>query len=174
NYINYNSRATMPSTLLVPGIRFNDYVFSEPLSLAAWRPPKCAGVFVVLAKDPNWSPKPFQPLYFGEFGNNASQVEAQDWTTAGGAASLLIATLVLPYSTTAQRWSIQNELVWAYNPAWQTSGARTTTRELVRKIDELEMRQREQNSQILLLLTHISKLFEPQPVGPRRPIGFLP
>jgi hypothetical protein len=41
-------------------------------------------------------------------------------------------------------------------------------------VDELEARQQEQSQQILSLLAHLGKLFGPQPVGPRKPIGFLP
>jgi hypothetical protein len=41
-------------------------------------------------------------------------------------------------------------------------------------LDDLETRQHEQNAQILALLSHMARLFEPQPVGPRRPIGFRP
>jgi len=46
--------------------------------------------------------------------------------------------------------------------------------DLARKIDELEQRHAEQNTQFQLLITNINRLFEPQPVPPRRPIGFLP
>jgi hypothetical protein len=153
--------------LLAAGIRFNDYVFSEPVRLAEWRPPKCAGFFVILARDPNWSPKPFQPLYFGEFGNNSRETFPADGT-------LYAAALLLPYSTTGQRWSLRNELVWAYNPTCQSGGDRMSVRELARRVDEMEVRQQEHDSQLLLLLTNLNKMFEPQTVGPRRPIGFLP
>jgi len=166
----------MRPCFVAPGIRFNDYLFSDPVRLADWRPPKCAGVFVILGKDSAWSPKPFQPLYFGEFGNNAREAfVAQDWLPANASMdTLFAATLLLPYSTTSQRWSIRNELVWAYNPICQSGGDRTSVRELARKVDEIELRQQEHNTQLLLLLTNLNKLFEPQPVGPRRPIGFQP
>ena len=153
--------------MLAGGIRFNDYVFSEPVTIAEWRPPKCAGILVILAKDPHWSPKPFQPLYFGEFGNNSPQTLPND-------GSLFVAVLPLPYSTTGQRWSIRNELVWAYNPVCQHGGDRVSVRELAHRLDEIEIRQQEQNSQLMLLLTNLNKIFEPQTVGPRRPIGFQP
>ena len=38
----------------------------------------------------------------------------------------------------------------------------------------IDTRQQEQSQQILSLLTHLAKLFGPQPVGPSKPIGFLP
>jgi hypothetical protein len=82
----------------------------------------------------------------------------------------------MPYSTKAQRRSLCHELIAAYNPACQTNATFVSASELARKVDELEIRQQEQNDRILSLLAHIGKMFEPAPVvaGPRRPIGFLP
>src|SRR5262249_6312860 len=88
--------------------------------------------------------------------------------------ALYAAALMLPYSTTGQRWSIRDELVSAYNPACQSGTDRSSIRELARRIDAVEFRQQEQSSQVLLLLTNLNKMFAPQPVDPRRPIGFLP
>ena len=59
------------------------------------------------------------------------------------------------------------ELIGTYRPA-------ASVTELARKVDELEEKQQEQNQQILSLLSHLAKVFEPQAVSPRRPIGFLP
>jgi len=97
------------------GIRFNDCVFSEPVSLRDWAPPSCAGVVVVLAHDPAWSPRPFRPLYFGEFGN--------DTHITPGTAPYLVAVLPMPYSTTRQRQTLCDELIGAYNPILQSSGS---------------------------------------------------
>ena len=158
-----------------PGIRFNDCVFTEPTQLAEWTPPGCAGLFVILSKDPRWSPKPFQPLYFGEFGNNEpNTLMSNGWIpSAGRMDALFVATLALPFSTLAQRCALRNELVEAYNPTSQAEGARTSTRELARKLDAIEVRQQEQNTQMIALLHQLNRIFEPQPVPPRRPIGFL-
>jgi hypothetical protein len=160
---------------LAPGIRFDDCVFTEPAPLAQWTPPKCAGLFVILSKDIHWGPKPFQPLYFGEFGNNDQQSPALNcWLPSGGRVdALFVSTLALPFSTTTQRYALRNELVEAYNPIFQAEGARTSTRELARKLDAIEVRQHEQNTQIIALLHQLNRLFEPQPVPPRRPIGFV-
>ena len=97
------------------GIRFNDCVFTEPVNLGDWKPPSCAGLLVVLAHDPAWSPRPFRPLYFGEFGN--------DTHIAPGTAPYLISVVPMPYSTTRQRQNLCGELVSAYNPILQTSGS---------------------------------------------------
>jgi len=156
-----------------PGIRFNDCGFTEPTCLAEWSPPRCAGLFVVLAKDINWSPKPFQPLYFGEFGNNEQTSMFSGWLPPGRVDTLYVATLALPFSTSAQRCALRNELVEAYNPISQAEGTRTSTRELARKLDTIEVRQHQQNEQIIALLSQLNRIFEPQNVPPRRPIGFL-
>ena len=157
-----------------PGIRFNDCMFSEPVPLSHLAAPKCAGLFAVLAHDASWAPRPFQPLCFGEFGNNArGPLAADSIRLPGNAGPLFIAVLPMPFSTIAQRSELRNQLAWAYNPAYQAS-AMPPQNELARKLDELERRHEEQTTQFRLLLTSINRLFEPQPVPPRRPIGFLP
>ena len=160
----------MLSNLMPPGVRFNDCLFSEPAPLPTWRQPGCAGIIAVLARNPQWSPKPLQPLYFGEFGNDA--VPRTSWPANAG-RDLLVSVLPMPYSTTAQRRALCDELIAAHNPAWQANGTMVSAPALARKVDELEARQLEQSQQILALLTHLGKLFEPAQGGPRKPIGFL-
>jgi len=161
----------MLSNLMPPGVRFNDCLFSEPAPLPTWRQPGCAGIIAVLARNPQWSPKPLQPLYFGEFGNDA--VPRTSWPANAG-RDLLVSVLPMPYSTTAQRRALCDELIAAHNPAWQANGTMVSAPALARKVDELQARQLEQSQQILALLTHLGKLFEPAQGGPRKPIGFLP
>jgi len=162
----------MPCYSVPPGVRFNDCVFSEPVQIAAWRPPACAGILAVLTRNPQWAPKPLQALYFGEFGNDAGN--GANLPAIARRDDLLVSVLPLPYSTAAQRHALCNELIAAYNPACQANGTMVSSpTELARKVDELEARQQEQSQQILSLLAHLGKLFGPQPVGPRKPIGFL-
>src|SRR5215468_3832940 len=101
------------------GIRFNDCFFTEPVPFANWTPPRCASLYVILIADSNWAPLPFQPLYFGEFGNNTSLAAVQKEVTglvpAPRREALFVAVLPLPFSTTSQRWMLRNELIWAYN-----------------------------------------------------------
>jgi hypothetical protein len=165
----------MPHFWVTPGIRFNDCVFMEPAPHVQWTPPLCGGLFVILAKDVHWGPKPFRPLYFGEFGNNEQHTLNLDgWVRpTGSVEELFVATLALPFSTTAQRCALRNELVEAYNPIYQSEGARTSPRELARKLDAIEVRQHEQNTQIIALLHQLNRILQPQAVPPRRPIGFL-
>jgi hypothetical protein len=96
-------------------------------------------------RDPNWAPKPFRPLCFNEFGNNAPP---SAWTDnygdvlrAAQGKELLVSVCPIPFSTTAQRRAVRDELIWAYNPICQTSQAQP--------------------------------LREPAK-APRRPIGFMP
>jgi hypothetical protein len=165
----------MPCYLAPPGVRFNDYLFTEPEPLASWRPPGCAGIVAILSRNPQWAPKPLQPLYFGEFGNNAANgVMIARAPENARLEELLVAVLPMPFSTVAQRRSLCRELIAAYNPAMQATGSIASTALLAERVEQLEDRQQEQNQQILSLLSYIGKLFEPQPVAPRRPIGFLP
>src|SRR5690242_12491193 len=99
----------MDSRFVSPGIRFNDCFFSEPIPLTLWAAPKYAGLCVILAGDPNWAPKPLQPLFFGEFGNNTQEMRLPK--VDGG---VFVAVLPLPFSTMAQRWALRQELIRAY------------------------------------------------------------
>jgi hypothetical protein len=142
---------------LVPGIRFNDYLFTDPVPLSGFRSPKFPGLLAILTRNPQWGPKPLQALYFGELGSIPATARHDD---------LLVAVLPMPYSNATQRRALCRELISAYSPM--------PTAELTRKVEELEARQQEQSQQILSLLTYIGKLFEPLPVGPRKPLGFMP
>jgi hypothetical protein len=157
------------------GIRFNDCFFGEPVPFANWTPPGCASLYAILVTDPNWAPRPFQPLYFGEFGNNTSLTAAQREITnlvpAPRRETLFIAVLPLPFSTTGQRWLVRNELIWAYNPPCQVERAHSQPAELVAKLEELERRHQEQAAELRLLFAR--GFLSPKP-QPRRRIGFLP
>src|SRR5712691_8901307 len=109
----------MNTYLLAAGIRFNEYLFSEPTRLVEWVPPKCAGICAILARDPNWAPKPLQPLCFWEFGNDSDLVRL---TRMPNAETLFVSALPMPFSTSAQRYESRNQLVSAYDPLWQAGG----------------------------------------------------
>jgi hypothetical protein len=99
-------------------------MFSEPVSIGRWTPPRYAGILAILVHDPEWAPKAFQPIYFGEFGNNAPlSSTVGDYARLIAAAhgrSLFVAVLALPFSTTAERRRLREELISAYNPACQS------------------------------------------------------
>jgi len=167
------------SYLLAPGIRFNDCVFSEPTRLDGWTPPNCAGLFGIFIADPNWAPKPFQPLYFGEFGNNASAAallsECPGLLSAARGKTLMVSVLLMPFTTTSQRCALKSELIAAYNPPIQPEVGQLRRMDLFRKLDEFEKRHQEQTAQVMQLLASVNRIFEPQPQQPRRRgIGFLP
>jgi hypothetical protein len=164
--------------MVAPGIRFNDYLFTEPKQLCEWERPRYAGILAILVRDPNWAPRPFEALFFGEFGNNSQEVLLPNgqMRLSGAAATggLWVSVLPAPFSTTNHRLEILKQLAWAYNPVWQTKGSATAPSELARKLEELEKKHEEQTTQVRLLLASVNKFFEPQPEPPRRQIGFLP
>jgi hypothetical protein len=169
----------MPTYLSTTGIRFNDSVFSEPTRLAEWVPPRFAGLFAVVVYDAHWAPRAFQPLFFGELANNTGRPlrysDCARLVASAGSRTLLVSVLPMPFSTTAQRLVLRQELICAYNPACQIGGENTAASgDLVSRVDELEKQHREQTAQVLLLLTSINRMFEPQTVPARRRIGFLP
>ena len=163
----------MSTYLVGPGIRFNDFVFSEPVALRNWTPPKFAGLFVVLIEDASWAPRPLQPLCFVEFGNNTRTPYGTGPNAIPAIGPLFVSVLPLPFLSSAQRCAIRDQLVWSYNPVCQASVAAPAQHDLARKLDELEKKHEEQTTQFRLLLASINRLFEPQPVPPHRPIGFL-
>ena len=146
----------MPLYWFPDGIRFKDYLFTEPVPLSGWRAPHYAGIAVILARNPHWGPKPMQPLSFGDIGELPPHIGRND---------LLVSVLPMPYSTAAQRRALCCELMSVRFPV---SGE-----QVAHKLDVLEARQQEQGERILSLLAFIARFFEPQPVGPRNAIGFL-
>jgi hypothetical protein len=158
------------------GIRFNDCVFSEPTSISHWTPPHCACLYALLVSDPNWAPRPYHALYFGEFGNNGAErllEKARDFAARLFGREVFASVLPMPFSTTAQRWMLRNELIWAYNPPYSTPDAETAApTELVQKLDELERRHHEETAELRLLFASAHASLEPP--RPRRRIGFIP
>jgi len=135
------------------GIRLNDCIFSEPVALAGWIPHQFAGISAIFVRDPSWAPKPFRPLCFNEFGNNAPPSAWLDnydvVLRAAQGKELLISVCAIPFSTTAQRRVVRDELIWAYNPICQADAQ------------------------------HTRSASEPQPlpepaIAQRHPIGFVP
>jgi hypothetical protein len=157
------------SNLSPTGIRFNDCFFSEPVDLNTWTPPKCPGLFGIVAADPNWAPKAFQPLYFGELGNNSPATallqECMHVKAAAGGRRLLVVVFQMPFSTSQHRWALRDELIRAYNPIFQTGPATTPRPDLAYKLDELEKKHQEQ-------IHAINAGLDAQPAR-RRQFGFV-
>jgi hypothetical protein len=133
-----------------PGIRFNDSMFTEPVPISTWSPPRYAGILTILVHDAEWAPKALQPVYFGEFGNNAPlSALMRDYScfvTAAHGRTLYVSVLPMPFSTIAERRSLREELISAYNPACQS----------------------------ILLAGLGPQTLRAQPEAPRRRIGFMP
>jgi hypothetical protein len=161
--------------LATSGIRFNDYFFSEPVSLAAWRPPKCAGLLSILIDDPNWAPRGFQPIYFGEFGNNTpapAMLQAHTLVAASARGeALFVSILPMLFSTTQQRLALRRELILAYHPVCQTD-VDAQAGDLELKLAELEKKHQEQTAQMIQLMANAGTQLEAPPVRRRR-IGFV-
>jgi hypothetical protein len=128
--------------MIPSGIRFNDFLFTEPVCLSAWEPPKYAGLFVILASDTNWAPKPYQPLYFGEFGNNTPEslppVEYSRVLGKEKGRKLFVAVLPMPFTTTHQRCTLRSELIRAYNPTAQAHESQAAIGELAGQFQYVE------------------------------------
>ena len=125
--------------LVASGIRFNDCIFTQPVPFAECTFPRCPGLYVILAEDRDWAPRPFQPLYFGEFGNNTPAAtllnEASHVARSTLGKPVLVAVLALPYSTTSQRWALCRELIRAYNPVFQMADPHTPPGDLAHQLD---------------------------------------
>ena len=167
----------MVSPLGHTGIRFNDCFFTEPVDLEAWTPPKCPGLYVILVADPNWAPKGFQPIYFGEFGNNspaaALMQSCSQMTGSAPGKHLFVSVFPMPFSTTQQRWTLRNELTWAYHPTCQGDLQKAPAQELAYKLAELEKKHQEQTAQFMQFVASVNPSFDAPPARRRR-IGFMP
>jgi hypothetical protein len=128
-------------------IRFNDCFFTEPVDLNTWMPPKCPGLFSVLVTDPNWAPKAFEAVYFGEIGNNSPESallqECSHVKAAAGGKHLLVSVFPMPFSTTQQRFALLHELVRAYNPVYQAGAAEPAQTTHLKIPDALPIRRRQ-------------------------------
>jgi hypothetical protein len=135
---------------------------------------------VILAKDANWAPRPYQALYFGEFGNNTPETPLPAnqalLPSCEGDTTLLVSVLPMPFSTTAQRWALRNELLQAYNTSWQSQEVRAAQSGLTNQLGDVDKKPHlEHAAQILLLLTGLNNQLAPQAAPePRRRIGFMP
>jgi len=114
-------------------------------------------------------------LYFGEFGNNSPEVLLPGshglLPASKGNTLLYVAALPMPFSTTAQRWALRNELVWAYNATWQATEARAPNGlNHLGEADQTPYQQ--QSAQLFHFLTGVTKPSEPKR-EPRRRIGFV-
>src|SRR5262245_53772477 len=109
----FSDRALLPHPA---GIRFGDLTFTEPVPLdTAVYAPASIGIYVLLAPDPTWSPRYFQPVYFGEFGMpGAAQMTAEEQSRClrvAAGKTLYVAVCSVPPHFAVQVTRIKNELI---------------------------------------------------------------
>lgn len=112
-------------TLTNQGVMFGDRWFSAPAPLPGIAFPGLraqAGLYVVMVYDPQWGPRPFRPLYFGEsddIWNRCTAVHERfaAWRRAAGPSAVLYRALSpMPGATRAQRQAAESALIARYAP----------------------------------------------------------
>src|SRR5215831_1451534 len=103
------------------GIRFADYVFSDPAPLDRFSLPfRSAGLYVVLMPDSSWGPWQFQPLFFGEFGPECevrmSHAQQTCCLKVAAGRNLYFALYAFPHQQGWTTSEIQKELIARYRP----------------------------------------------------------
>ena len=95
--------------------------FAGPFMAPLWTPPRCAGIYAVLA--PGWRLLTFRALDFepaadlAEAGLLRGHPKYRDWLTLVGTEwNLYVATHELPLSTTAEREAALRALLREYRP----------------------------------------------------------
>ncbi len=163
------------------GIRFGRYLFSEPVPLGGfWIPPRTMGLYVILVPDPTWMPRPFQPIFFGEFGpDRPSPVTYREyitWFRAAAGRHLHIAVLEVQSGELGHVPVVKRELVRTYDPICDYHAQNEFAGDdLSRKLDVLEKKDYEHEALLRVMLAAVGRLLEPPAEPPRkRQIGFLP
>src|SRR5262245_9522498 len=161
------------------GIRFADYVFSDPAPLARFSVPPCSvGLYVILMPDTSWGPWHLQPLFFGEFGPERevqmNQTQQTCCLQVAAGRSLYFALYAVPHQ---HRWAIseiQRELMVRYRPIANLEAIDATT-ELVQRLETLEKKVIEQDAVLKLALATLGQTVQlQQPVPTKRIAGFQP
>jgi len=158
------------------GIRFANYVFSEPVPLTEFSVmPSLAGIYAVLVPDPTWGPWHLQPLFFGEFGASGQEHIPQQQACCLRAAAgrrLFVAAYMLPLQHAAELSRMKQELIEHYNPLCnqETSGAG----EILQKLNTLEKKMVEYDSILKIALAAIGQIGQHQPESKKRITGFQP
>ena len=161
------------------GIRFADYVFSEPAPLVRFSlPPRSVGLYVILMPDTSWGPWHLQPLFFGEFGpeNEVHMSQAQQTCCLKVAAgrSLYFALYAVPHEHCWAISQIQRELTARYSPIANLESIDAAV-ELAQRVDTLEKKVIEQDSMLKLALAALGQTVQlQQPQPKKRIVGFQP
>lgn len=112
---------------LPTGIKFGDYLFSEPSILPSSAGladilSSQSGLYAILVQDSGCSPRPFRVIYFGESDNvNTRATESHENYTAwkreaGSYNTIYRAFCYFPNSNKVQRQAAESALIVRYNP----------------------------------------------------------
>jgi hypothetical protein len=159
------------------GIRFGDYVFSEPAPLGRFSvPPRSAGLYVILMPDPSWGPWQLQPLFFGEYGGlcAAQMSPAQQICCLRVAAgrTLYAAMCAVPQQYGREVSHIRKELIDSYHPIANVESVNAA--EMGYRLESLEKRILEQDAMLKMALAAIAQTVQLQPERKRKIVGFQP
>ena len=150
------------------GIRFGNYFFSEPVPLGGYASPEPSGLFAVLVPDPTWAPRPFQPLFFGEFsGAGPTRDDYLCWLRAAAGRHLYAAASRAPQGSAALR-----ELVRAYDPLCNRNRSDAASGDVLQRLNALERKSQEHDAMMRVVFAAAAKMFEPLPEPRKRAIGF--
>jgi hypothetical protein len=161
------------------GIRFSDYVFSDPAPLSRFSlPPRAMGLYVILMPDASWGPWHLQPLFFGEFGPardvHMSQAQQACCLKVAAGRSLYFALYAVPHQHGWAISEIQKELIARYGPIANLESIDAST-DLVQRLDALEKKMIEQDAVLKLALATFGQTVQlQQPEPKKRIVGFQP
>lgn len=113
--------AILPLSPLRTGIVYGNCVFSEPMRFPSLLAPVSCGIYAILVRDPNYSPRPFRLLYLGESGTLSQRLTMQhekyrDWIRQAHGGELYFAHHVTFGLTDQQRKDLECALINQYRP----------------------------------------------------------
>ena len=161
------------------GIRFADYLFTEPIPLDTSLIPYVQGLFVVLIFDFTWAPRQFQPLFFGEVGRRQGSPIARNdylrWLRTAAGKQLYLAICPIPATHVLALPGIKNHLVDAYDPVCNREPVETglLSADVLSRLDTFQEKQKEHDALIRLMVAAFGHMVQPPP-EPKRRAGFLP
>src|SRR5262245_25648048 len=168
------------SSRMMSGIRFADYIFSNPTLLERCTfPARSIGIFVVLVPDPTWGPWHLQPLYFGQFrpdGESEMSVTEQILCLRAAAGKpLYVSSYPVPMEHAFELSGIQRELIDHYWPMVNRRPTDDRAVDLAHKLDAVEKRIHEQEALLKLALAAVGQMGQSFPEPKRRSVvGFQP
>ncbi len=160
------------------GIRFGDTVFSEPVPLARWWPPRGTGLYVVLVPDFTWLPRPFQPVYVGEYGQGCVRVTSDEylsWYRVAAGRDLYVAAHEIPDARATQAPVLKEEIVRMYTPVCNRRWSEPAPADaLARRLETIERRDLDQDALLKVLVAALSRVLTPPPEPAKKEYGFKP